>query len=109
MLMWYVMPKRVLETWADGVVHFPTLFWVGFTHFPGTLKDSHTMTVPVVRAFHPTQPRSWLIDFWNLDVKWIFVAIPFGFLTTLLFYYDHVRLDYLTNDESTKLIRNAEC
>lgn len=74
---------------ADYAYVFPTLFWVGFTHFPGTLKDSHTMTVPVVRAFHPTQPRSWLIDFWNLDVKWIFVAIPFGFLTTLLFYYDH--------------------
>ena len=48
------------------------------------------MTVPIVRAFYPTQPRSWLIDFWNLDVKWIFVAVPFGFLTTLLFYYDHV-------------------
>merc|ERR1711981_1503217 len=74
---------------ADYAYVFPTLFWVGFTRFPGTLKDSHTMTVPIVRAFYPTQSRSWLIDFWNLDVKWIFVAVPFGFLTTLLFYYDH--------------------
>ena len=34
--------------------------------------------------------RGWLIDFWNLDVKWIFVALPVGFLLMLLFYYDHV-------------------
>ena len=34
--------------------------------------------------------RGWLIDFWNLEVKWIFVALPIGFLLTLLFYYDHV-------------------
>lgn len=41
--------------------------------------------------FRPTQPRDWLIDFWNLDTKWVFAAIPFGFLVMLLFYYDHVR------------------
>ncbi|KAJ4301460.1 hypothetical protein N0V90_003552 [Kalmusia sp. IMI 367209] len=34
-------------------------------------------------------PRNWVIDFWNLDVGWVFVALPFGFLTMLLFYYDH--------------------
>jgi hypothetical protein len=32
----------------------------------------------------------WLIHFWELDAKWIFVALPFGFLIMLLFYYDHV-------------------
>ncbi|KAI8689142.1 hypothetical protein NCS55_00170300 [Fusarium keratoplasticum] len=74
---------------ADYAYVFGTLFWVGFSHFPGTLKSTHIERVPVTKAFHPTQPRNWLIDFWNLDVKWVFVAIPFGFLTMLLFYYDH--------------------
>jgi TRAP-type C4-dicarboxylate transport system permease small subunit len=46
--------------------------------------------VPISKAFYPTQPRGWLIHFWELDAKWIFVALPFGFLIMLLFYYDHV-------------------
>ncbi|KAI8311507.1 putative transporter [Colletotrichum sp. SAR11_59] len=75
---------------ADYAYVFATVFWVGFSHIPGPLKDAHIMRVPIETAFHPTQPRNWLIDFWNLDVKWVFVAMPFGFLTMLLFYYDHV-------------------
>ncbi|KAH7027279.1 HCO3 transporter family-domain-containing protein [Microdochium trichocladiopsis] len=74
---------------ADYAYVFTTLFWVGFSHIPGTLKSTHVTRVPVTAAFYPTQSRSWLIDFWNLDVKWVFVALPFGFLVMLLFYYDH--------------------
>jgi TRAP-type C4-dicarboxylate transport system permease small subunit len=32
-----------------------------------------------------------VIPFWELSAKWIFAALPFGFLIMLLFYYDHVR------------------
>ncbi|RDW83374.1 putative hco3-transporter family protein [Coleophoma crateriformis] len=74
---------------ADYAYVFGTIFWVGFSHIPGTLKTSHLAVVPISRAFHPTQPRSWLISFWELDIKWVFVAMPFGFLVMLLFYYDH--------------------
>lgn len=28
------------------------------------------------------------MPFWDLPVKWVFVALPFGFLVTLLFYFD---------------------
>ncbi|KAK1773631.1 putative transporter [Copromyces sp. CBS 386.78] len=74
---------------ADYAYVFATLFWTGFAHIPGNLKEAHISLVPIVNAFHPTQPRNWLIDFWSLDVKWVFVALPFGFLVMLLFYYDH--------------------
>ncbi|RMJ23626.1 Anion exchange family protein [Aspergillus sp. HF37] len=74
---------------ADYAYVFATLFWVGFSHFPGNLKDVEINYVPTSRAFYPTQPRPWLIPFWDLSVKWIFVAVPFGFLIFLLFYYDH--------------------
>ncbi|KAJ4854609.1 HCO3- transporter family domain-containing protein [Trichoderma breve] len=74
---------------ADYAYVFCTLFWVGFSHLPGNLSDTHMMRVPTTKAFRPTQDRSWLIDFWTLDVKWVFVALPFGFLVMLLFYYDH--------------------
>ncbi|KAF2009183.1 HCO3 transporter family protein [Aaosphaeria arxii CBS 175.79] len=84
--MWKPWCRSIL---ADYSFIFPTLFWVGFAHFPGRLHHSGITYVPIHKAFHPTQPRSWLIDFWNLDAKWVFVALPFGFLLMLLFYYDH--------------------
>ena len=68
-----------------------TLFWTGFAHFPGQLRATNISKLPHTRAFHPTVDRDWLIDFWTLDLKWIFVALPIGFLLMLLFYYDHVR------------------
>ncbi|KAK0129757.1 hypothetical protein ONS96_000312 [Cadophora gregata f. sp. sojae] len=74
---------------ADYAYPIATIFWVGFAHIPGTIKRANISTLPISRAFYPTQPRSWLIDFWTLDLKWVFVAMPFGFLVMLLFYYDH--------------------
>ncbi|KAM0138971.1 hypothetical protein ACHAO1_003303 [Botrytis cinerea] len=82
------------KPWARGILAdyaYPiaTIFWIGFSHIPGTIKRANISVLPVSRSFYPTQPRNWLIDFWNLDVKWIFAAMPFGFLVMLLFYYDH--------------------
>ncbi|EPS31285.1 hypothetical protein PDE_06240 [Penicillium oxalicum 114-2] len=74
---------------ADYAYPIGTIFWVGFTHIPGPLKAADVTRVPISRAFYPTQPRSWLIPFWELDAKWVFAALPFGFLVMLLFYYDH--------------------
>ncbi|KAF2460343.1 HCO3 transporter family-domain-containing protein [Lineolata rhizophorae] len=84
-----VFKPSIREVLADYSYVFATLFWVGFGHFPGRLKEAHISHVPTVGAFEPTQPRSWFIKFWEIDVKWVFVAIPFGFLIMLLFYYDH--------------------
>lgn len=70
-----------------------TIFWVGFTHIPGRLKDAHLNDLPITEAFRPTQPRNWVVDFWNLDIKWVFVAMPFGCLVMVLFYYDHVSFE----------------
>ena len=65
--------------------------------------------IPTTRAFYPTQPRGWLIDFWELDIKWIFVAIPFGFLVMLLFYYDHVSVPLLPVSDAAKSNPLLEC
>ncbi|KAI9036993.1 anion exchange family protein [Aspergillus affinis] len=74
---------------ADYAYVIATIFWVGFAHIPGNLKSTGISFVPITRAFYPTQPRGWLIHFWELEVKWVFAALPFGFLIMLLFYYDH--------------------
>ncbi|KGQ02810.1 Putative transporter [Beauveria bassiana D1-5] len=84
--MWKGQFRGIL---ADYSYVFCTVFWVGFSHIPGHIRDSNIGRVPVTKAFYPTQSRSWVIDFWTLDVKWVFVAMPFGFLLMLLFYYDH--------------------
>ncbi|KAM3551314.1 hypothetical protein MY1884_007786 [Beauveria asiatica] len=84
--MWKEQFRGIL---ADYSYVLCTVFWVGFSHIPGHIRDSNIERVPVTKAFYPTQSRSWIIDFWTLDVKWAFVAMPFGFLLMLLFYYDH--------------------
>lgn len=66
-----------------------TIFWTGFVHINGPLKRANILKLPVTRAFYPTEPRGWLVHFWTLPVKWVFVALPIGILMTLLFYYDH--------------------
>lgn len=104
--------STVWKPWVRGVLAdysfvFPTLFWVGFSHFPGRLGRTDQYRVPTVGAFQPTQDRNWVIEFWTLDVKWVFVALPFGFLMMLLFYYDHVSWSCPCN--KTVLIRATEC
>lgn len=77
---------------ADYAYPIATIFWTGFVHIPGPLKHTDLPKIPITRAFYPSTDRSWLVPFWELPVKWIFVALPMGILLTLLFYYDHVRI-----------------
>ncbi|WFD30183.1 hypothetical protein MSPP1_001200 [Malassezia sp. CBS 17886] len=66
------------------------VFWTGFSHFPHhSLALVPLSRLPITRSFFPTLDRKWLVDFWNLEVRYIFVAAPLGFLFTLLFYFDH--------------------
>lgn len=74
---------------SDYAYPLATIWWTGFTHFPGNLSYVNFTRLPTTRAFFPTVNRPWVVDFWTLEVKWIFVALPIGFLMMLLFYYDH--------------------
>lgn len=64
------------------------VFFTGFVHI-GHMRDVELTTLPISRAFFPTIDRSWLINFWDMDVADIFLAIPFALLLTILFYFDH--------------------
>lgn len=74
---------------SDYAYPIATIWWTGFTHFPGNLSYVNFTRLPTTRAFYPTVDRPWVVDFWTLPVKWVFVALPIGFLMMLLFYYDH--------------------
>ncbi|KAK4560427.1 hypothetical protein LTR86_005623 [Recurvomyces mirabilis] len=83
---------RIRKLISDFAYPIATIFWTGFSHIPGHIKQADLPRVPHTRAFYPSVPRPggvWLVDFWNLPVKWVFVALPIGILITLLFYYDH--------------------
>ncbi|KAL0943991.1 anion exchange protein 4 protein [Colletotrichum truncatum] len=64
------------------------IFFTGFVHI-GRMKPIHLEVLPTGIAFMPTADRSWLVDFWNIPVGDVFLAIPFAILLTILFWFDH--------------------
>ncbi|KAF6818563.1 anion exchange protein 4, partial [Colletotrichum musicola] len=64
------------------------VFFTGFVHI-GRMKPIHLEVLPTGIAFMPTAYRSWLVDFWNIRVGEVFLAIPFAILLTILFWFDH--------------------
>ncbi|KAF6819815.1 anion exchange protein 4 protein [Colletotrichum sojae] len=64
------------------------VFFTGFVHI-GRMKPIHLEVLPTGIAFMPTADRSWLVDFWNIRVGEVFLAIPFAILLTILFWFDH--------------------
>ncbi|KAJ5174660.1 uncharacterized protein N7482_000537 [Penicillium canariense] len=77
--------RKFLEDYGTPLT---IIFFTGFVHF-GHMRDVDVSTLPTSKAFFPTLDRPWLVHFWNLDAKDIFLAIPFALLLTILFYFDH--------------------
>lgn len=55
----------------------------------GSFHTARPLTLPVGAAFQPAHGRSWLVHFWQLDGKWVALALPFGILLWVLFFFDH--------------------
>ncbi|CAE6479408.1 hypothetical protein ACGC1H_005374 [Rhizoctonia solani] len=55
----------------------------------GRLNLANPLTLPTSGAFSPAGDRPWLVKFWELDGKWVGIALPFGFVLFILFYFDH--------------------
>jgi len=55
----------------------------------GRFYDAHPLTLPIGGAFQPANGRSWFVHFWELDGKWVALALPFGFILWVLFFFDH--------------------
>lgn len=64
------------------------VFFTGFIHI-GRMGSVKLEVLPTGIAFEPTSNRGWLIDFWNISVGEVFLAIPFAVLLTVLFWFDH--------------------
>ncbi|KAI0299586.1 HCO3 transporter family-domain-containing protein [Russula brevipes] len=59
------------------------------TAYWGRFRTADPLTLPVGAAFQPAHGRSWLVRFWELDGKWVALALPFGFILWVLFFFDH--------------------
>ncbi|KAI0262448.1 HCO3 transporter family-domain-containing protein [Gloeopeniophorella convolvens] len=55
----------------------------------GRFHTAHPETLPIGAAFKPANGRAWLVRFWELDGKWVAIALPFGLVLWLLFFFDH--------------------
>ena len=55
----------------------------------GRFDAAHPATLPVRGAFEAAGGRAWLVRFWELDGKWVGVALPFGLVLWVLFFFDH--------------------
>ncbi|CDS01192.1 related to BOR1-boron efflux transporter [Sporisorium scitamineum] len=84
------LPFKIRNLVAGYAFAAGCIFWTGFSHFPkNSLQRVPIERVPITKAFFPTLDRSWFIDFWNIELKYVFVGAPLGFLIMLLFYFDH--------------------
>ncbi len=84
----------------DYATLLTVVFFTGFVHF-GKMSNVSLENLPTSTAFLPTPERGWLVDFWNIRVTDVFLAIPFAILLTILFWFDHngmfMRLPSLCN------------
>ncbi|AMD19536.1 HCL615Wp [Eremothecium sinecaudum] len=66
------------------------VFWSGFTHFGGYLNDVKFRKLEISKAFDVTSiTRSGWFAYHSIPVKYVFLALPFGLILTILFYFDH--------------------
>ncbi|SCV03076.1 LANO_0G01992g1_1 [Lachancea nothofagi CBS 11611] len=77
---------------SDYSTALSVVFWSGFTHFGGYLNDVNFQKLPITESFHPTsdlRDRATWLAYEKIPTKDIFIALPFGIILTILFYFDH--------------------
>ncbi|KAN0063099.1 hypothetical protein ACQY0O_004262 [Thecaphora frezii] len=84
------LPFRIRSFISSYAFAAGCIFWTGFSHFPNhSLRKVPIERLPITRSWYPTMDRPWFVDFWNIELKYVFVGAPLGFLIMLLFYFDH--------------------
>jgi TRAP-type C4-dicarboxylate transport system permease small subunit len=82
------------------------VFFTGMVHFGGYFHNVSFERLAVTRAFHPTARDSW-IDVTGTSVQHVFLALPFGIILTILFYFDHSVSSLMAQDSKYKLKKPA--
>ncbi|XWX02178.1 hypothetical protein V2A60_010211 [Cordyceps javanica] len=66
------------------------IVWIGIPRI-GELASLDHERLEIQTSFRPTNPQrdTFFVEFWKLDVGWIFLSIIPGAIITVLFYFDH--------------------
>jgi boron transporter len=55
----------------------------------GRFNGTNPLTLPIAGAFRAAGGRQWLVKFWEIEAKWVGIALPFGIILWILFFFDH--------------------
>ncbi|KAF8695190.1 HCO3- transporter family, partial [Rhizoctonia solani] len=80
--------RVVRRFFADYGMPISVIACTGLAYW-GRFRLANPLTLPTSGAFSPAGNRPWLVKFWELDGKWVGIALPFGFVLFILFYFDH--------------------
>lgn len=83
-----LLHRHVRKFIEDYGTPLTIIFFTGFVYFPH-LKNVSLETLPTSKSFFPTSDRSWFVNFWDASAGEVFLALPFGILLTILFWFDH--------------------
>lgn len=96
---------------SDYSTPLSVLFWSAFTHFGGYLDVIHFQKLPITQSFHPTSSTrrnesTWLA-YHSTSAHDVFIALPFGIILTVLFYFDHNVSSLMAQKHQYKLRKPA--
>ena len=80
--------RHVRRFFADYGMPIALVASSGFAYW-GRFNAANPNTLPIGGAFSAAGGRPWLVEFWLLDAKWVGIALPFGFILWILFFFDH--------------------
>lgn len=83
-----LFPRVIRKIIEDYGTPLTIIFFTGFVHI-GHMEAVPLDKLPVSKSFHPTSDRSWFVNPGDLSVGEVFLALPFGLLLTILFWFDH--------------------
>lgn len=96
---------------SDYSTPLSVLFWSAFTHFGGYLEVIHFQKLPITESFHPTsstrRDKSTWLAYHPTSAKDVFIALPFGIILTVLFYFDHNVSSLMAQKHEYKLKKPA--
>lgn len=87
------LPHQLRKFISDYSTALSVVFWSGFIHFGGYLNDVKFQFLPITKSFFPTtdmgrNSKTWLA-YKTISTKNVIIALPFGIILTILFYFDH--------------------
>ena len=80
--------RHVRQFFADYGMPVSLIAASGMAYW-GYFQTAYLATLPVGSSFQAANGREWLVRFWQLDGKWVGIALPLGFVLWVLFFFDH--------------------